>query len=66
MHPPSRNFCLLRFEGSRIIGWVIADNLSDIRLRAGRDVASQMTDVDITPGQHDLGDGYVLLVDIKD
>ena len=66
MRHPSRSFCLLRFSGHKVIGWVIADNLSDIRIRAGRDVTERMKDADITPGQHDLGDGYVLLVDIKD
>ena len=66
MRHPSRSFCLLRFQGHKIIGWVIADNLSDIRLRAGAYVTGELRDADITPGQHDLGDGYVLLVDIKD
>ena len=63
---PSRRFCLMRFEGSRIIGWVIADNLSDIRLRAGKEAADRMADASITPCQYDLGGGYVLLVDLRD
>lgn len=66
MRLPSRNFCLLKFHGQHIAGWVIADNLSDIRTRAGHVPAKLLDNPDIAPGKHDLGDGYMLLVDIRD
>jgi hypothetical protein len=65
MRLPSRRFCLLKFHGNHIAGWVIADNVADIRERAP-DTANLLSNPDITPGKHDLGDGYMLLVDIKD
>lgn len=65
-----RRYCLIyKPERGDIAGWAIGNSLDYVRRRAGRkSVSDKLADVDLEQslGKHDLGDGYVLLIDVDD
>lgn len=60
--------CVLKSEGSEIKGWFIATDVHDARRKAqgafDQTLAAKLYTMEFPrPGKHDLGNGYIMLVD---
>ena len=64
------NYVLIRYhpvDSGQIIGWVISNDLERINQRSMGQVRDKLNALgEPSVGKHDLGDGFVLLVNIED